>query len=135
MFDSLQTGIVVVQGYRTIDFMNDICNKILSKVTNLKDFHKNLDEHNKRGKVDPIGRKIFHLFEIQDKKSKSKRRTSSENTGTDASTLKTSFSILEISRLETKDLAEKIFTFDKKVGKDLSKTSQNIDIDSVIKGL
>jgi len=49
--------------------------------------------------------------------------------------LKTSFSILEISRLETKDLAEKIFTFDKKVGKDLSKTSQNIDIDSVIKGL
>ena len=115
--------------------MNDICNKILSKVTNLSDFHKNLDEHNKRGKVDPIDRKIFHLFEIQDKKSKSKRRTSSENTGTDASTLKTSYSILDISRLETKDLAEKIFTFDKKVGKDLSKNSQNIDIDPVIKGL
>ena len=101
--------------------MNDICNKILSKVTNLSDFHKNLDEHNIRTKVDSIDRKVFHLFE-NIKEGKSKKKTSSENTGTDVSAHKTSFSILDISRLETKDLAEKIFTFDKKVGKDLSKT-------------
>jgi predicted nucleotidyltransferase component of viral defense system len=104
--------------------MNEIGNKILSKVTNLSDFHKNLDEHNKHGKVDTIDRKIFYLFEnIKDDKKSKQKKTSSENTGTDASHHKKSYSILDIAKLETKDLCEKIFTFDKKVGKDLSKTT------------
>ena len=39
MFDSLQEGIVVLQGPKLI-YMNDISNKMLSHVTEIKDFIK-----------------------------------------------------------------------------------------------
>lgn len=76
MFDSLQEGIIVVQGGKKIHFMNDISNKILSRVSNLYDFFKNLDDDENVSKTPCIDRKIFYLFENDKSKKKKKNKDS-----------------------------------------------------------
>jgi sensor histidine kinase regulating citrate/malate metabolism len=41
MFDSLQEGIIVVERAQEISFMNEISNKIFSKITGMVDFFNN----------------------------------------------------------------------------------------------
>lgn len=77
--------------------MNEISNKILSKVVSLSNFWLNLDQRGLPGKVNPIDRKIFYLFEND--KSKKSKKSSSENDGPSSS--KIIFSIREITGLDT----------------------------------
>ena len=62
MFDSLQQGIMVLEG-NSINFMNDLSLKLVNEVTKMKNFmfNKNLD--GTFGKEDPLDMKLFHLFE------------------------------------------------------------------------
>ena len=41
MFDGLQEGIIVVDDYAKIGFMNELSNRILSELAGLKNFFKN----------------------------------------------------------------------------------------------
>lgn len=77
--------------------MNEISNKILSKVVSLSNFWLNLDQRGLPGKVNTIDRKIFYLFEND--KSKKSKKSSSENDGPSSS--KIIFSIREITGLDT----------------------------------
>ena len=73
MFDSLQEGIIVVDRAQEISFMNEISNKIFSKITGMVDFFKNQqsdEDFDSDLKVpqdkeykNPIDLKIFHIFE------------------------------------------------------------------------
>ena len=85
MFDGLQEGIIVVDPGNKIGFMNELSNKILSELADLKNFFKNKDLNGDIGKTNPLDTKLFYLFENDKagevkiktaKKSKKKRYTS-----------------------------------------------------------
>ena len=83
MFDGLQEGIIVVdEGGKKIGFMNELSNKILSELADLKNFFKNKELSGDNGKTNPLDLKLFYLFENDKdelkttKKSKKKKYTS-----------------------------------------------------------
>lgn len=44
--------------------MNELSNKVLSKLSNLKDFSKNKPKRNMVARVDPLDIKMFYIFDI-----------------------------------------------------------------------
>jgi hypothetical protein len=64
MFDGLQEGIIVIDDNK-LSFMNDLSNKLLSELADMKNFFKNKNkEHGVPTPTeDPLDRKLFFLFE------------------------------------------------------------------------
>ena len=71
MFDGLQQGIIVIQQNK-IDFMNELSNKVISKLTDQTNFLKT----SRKGKIEnPLDIKLFTIFKVDehcDGKSKKK---------------------------------------------------------------
>jgi hypothetical protein len=62
MFDGLQEGIIVIEDDH-VGFMNDLSNKLLSELADLKNFFKNKNVQGEISNIDPLDRKMFFLFE------------------------------------------------------------------------
>lgn len=62
MFNGLQEGIIVLEE-NSIDFMNDISNKILSHLTGLRNFQKSRTRDGSDLKINPMDMKLFYLFQ------------------------------------------------------------------------
>ena len=61
MFDGLQEGVIVCRDNQII-FMNELSNKILSYLFNLKDFFKRINDDHKEIDIDLMEVKMFYLF-------------------------------------------------------------------------
>jgi hypothetical protein len=62
MFDGLQEGIIVIDNNK-LSFMNDLSNKLLSELADMKNFFKNKNHEEALNHEDPMDRKLFFLFE------------------------------------------------------------------------
>lgn len=94
MFDSLQEGIVVIDGNK-IKFLNELSNKIFNHMTGLKSFAYNRCKDGTYSGVDALDRRIFFLFEnnknqdIQTDSKKQKRKGGKSKKGTASSAAST----------------------------------------------
>lgn len=122
MFDGLQEGIIVLDNDR-LNFMNDLSNKLLSELSDMRNFFKNKCHSGAVSKVDPLDIKLFYLFEhdkSETNKTSKKRKYGSQSDHSKHSTeqskqVQIEYSLREIAALSTKELTSKIFTFDKKL--------------------
>lgn len=80
MFDGLQEGIIVIQDEK-INFMNELSNKVVSKVTGVRNYFKNSLDGGTVEKIDPLDVKLFYVFENNEEKNKiaKRKRTQSES--------------------------------------------------------
>jgi sensor histidine kinase regulating citrate/malate metabolism len=67
MFDSLQEGIVVLNDGE-IEYMNDLSNKFMAILSGMYDFQNHLNEDQEKSKINPLDRKIFYVFEVENNK-------------------------------------------------------------------
>ena len=80
MFNALQEGIVVIEDQTTITFMNDLSNKVFSKLANMTNFFKRKSSSGEQMLVDPIDLKLFFLIpDVDTSKKRSKRKNSGNN--------------------------------------------------------
>jgi hypothetical protein len=144
MFNALQEGIIVIDDNRYISFMNELSNRVLSELTNVKNIFKAKTHSGNRMQFDPIDQKLFFLFTSNsqtDSKTTRRRKASSQSDskhGSESSKQEqTEFSLRDLSLMPTKDLNSKIFTFDKKLAThDMTKmVGEGKNIEKVVKGL
>ena len=141
MFDGLQEGIIVVDDMNKIGFMNELSNKVLSELANLKNFFRNKDLSGEVLATNQLDLNLFFLFENDksdgknvkiSKKKKIGSQSDHSKHSTDQSNVKTEFCIRDIIHMQTRDLNSKIFTFDRRLAtQDLTKmvtASKNIDV-------
>ena len=100
--------------------MNELSNKVLSELANLRNFLKNKDKHGSPAAIHPLDQKLIYCFQNQTKeknsKTKKKLRTSSDYSkhSTDNSgTLKIEYSLRDLQNISEKELSGKFFTFQK----------------------
>ena len=74
MFDGLQEGIIVIDDENKPGFMNELSNKILSELANLKNFFKNKNHAGEIETKNQLDLKLFYLFE-NDKQQESLKAT------------------------------------------------------------
>lgn len=106
----------------SLEFMNDLSNKILTELSGLRNFFKDRAHNGGKSEVHPLDMKLFYLF-VQDKSdltsnSKRKKKSSSQSDHSkhsSDSTVKAEYSITDLIGMTTKELSSKIFTFDKKL--------------------
>jgi sensor histidine kinase regulating citrate/malate metabolism len=81
MFNALQEGIIVVDDNKTISFMNELSNKVLSELSTVKNFFKGKTHSGKKIPFLPIDQKLFYLFQsnanVKIEKSSKKRKIGS----------------------------------------------------------
>ena len=116
MFDSLQEGIIVMQK-RKVYYMNDLSIKLLNHVSGLKDFYMNINNSDEVNYVNQMDVKIFYNFEPKNEnknlnKTKSTKKKHETGAFGKVDSRKVEYSLREISRLDTIDLKNKVFTFD-----------------------
>jgi hypothetical protein len=71
MFDGLQEGIIVIED-NNLGFMNDLSNKLLSELADLRNFLKNKNLEGEISELDPLDRKMFFIFENDKSEVKTK---------------------------------------------------------------
>ena len=137
MFDGLQEGVIVMNG-ESITFMNELSNKVMSHLFGLKNFFKRVNSKDQEVDIDRNEVKMFYLFQNNAQssnktgKKNKKYHSSSENNskGLSSSSHKdetTEFSLKDILKMSTIDLASKVFTFEKRlVTNDITKMTDNV---------
>lgn len=146
MFDGLQEGIIVVDNMNTIGFMNELSNKVLSELANLKNFFRNKEHSGEISKKSQLDLNLFFLFENDKSDGKNVKISKRKKIGsqsdhskhsTDQSNVKTEYCIRDIIHMQTRELNSKIFTFDQRLAtQDLTKmVSAGKNIDVIIKNL
>ena len=94
-----------------LEFMNDLSNKVMSFVTGMKDFKRNLNLNNEKRTSNQLDRKIFYLFKNNGKH-------------------KEPFCLNDIAMLTPLQLKSKIFTCDYKLSSgDFSKAAENKNLE------
>ena len=63
MFDGLQEGIIVIDDMNTVGFMNELANKVLSELANLKNFFRNKEHSGEFAAKSQLDLNLFFLFE------------------------------------------------------------------------
>ena len=105
MFDGLQEGIIVVDDMNKIGFMNELSNKVLSELANLKNFFRNKDLSGEVLATNQLDLNLFFLFENDksdgknvkiSKKKKIGSQSDHSKHSTDQSNVKTEFCIRDI---------------------------------------
>lgn len=105
MFDGLQEGIIVVDDMNKIGFMNELSNKVLSELANLKNFFRNKDLSGEVMATNQLDLNLFFLFENDksdgknvkvSKKKKIGSQSDHSKHSTDQSNVKTEFCIRDI---------------------------------------
>jgi len=129
MFDSIPEGVVMIQADKVM-FMNDLSNRLLSTMCDLKNFFFNRKLDGGLADDNPLDKKIFYVFENSKnpgmvstgkKADKKKKNTSSETTSKASDKIlveKNEYSLNEIANMDTPVLNSKIFTFEKKLASD-----------------
>ena len=137
MFDGLQEGVIVMNG-ESITFMNELSNKVMSHLFGLKNFFKRVNSKDQEVDIDRNEVKMFYLFQNNaqssnkiGKKNKKYHSSSEYNSkGLSSSSHKdetTEFSLKDILKMATIDLASKVFTFEKRlVTNDITKMADNV---------
>ena len=132
--------------------MNDLSLKLLNEVTGLKNFMYNRCYDGNLDVEPACDKKIFYVFENSKnasmtagskKKERSKKKgTSSAASGTHSDksvNAKKSYSLNELSQLQTKELHSKIFTFQKTLTSDdltkMNSDKKQLNLDTIIKNL
>ena len=106
--------------------MNDLSNKVLSFLTDHKNFFKRIRNDLSNSEIDRMDVKLFYLFQNNAEKPVQKNHDSSDSKAgigsASAREEKTEYSLHEILSLSTAELASKVFTFEKKLAsKDITK--------------
>jgi sensor histidine kinase regulating citrate/malate metabolism len=63
MFNGLQEGIIVVDDFKEITFMNELSNKVLTELSGMKNFSKNRDLSGQISEKSNLDLNMFFLFE------------------------------------------------------------------------
>lgn len=72
MFDGLQEGIIVVDDMKTLGFMNELANKVLSELAGLKNFFRNKEISGEFANKSQLDINLFFLFENDKSEGKTK---------------------------------------------------------------
>jgi hypothetical protein len=84
MFDGLQEGVIVFKNCE-VTFMNELSNKVLSHLADLKNYFKKINNDNSKVNTNLMDLKLFYLFQnnaqkknVPGKSNKKKNHTSSD---------------------------------------------------------
>lgn len=106
LFDCLQEGIIVCQGSHVV-FMNDLSNKVMSFLTNHKNFFKRIRNDLSNSDIDRMDVKLFYLFQNNAEKGTKKKKSHASSDASKAAGSassrdeKTEYSLREILELST----------------------------------
>lgn len=111
--------------------MNELSNRVLSYLTNHKNFFKRIRKDLSTSDIDRMDVKLFYLFQNNAQKNSNKKKKKSQTSSdyskgaagsASSKEEKMEYSLREVLNLSTAELASKVFTFERKLAsKDITK--------------
>ena len=139
--DSIQDCVLIIQEGK-IDFMNNICNKVLSNMYNIEDFFNQSFKRQIIENYKTLDKKIFKIYSVKEQNRANGEQVSSDLQSSDLNSIYTDkntgihnqseYSLREIMIMSPTELQNKMFCF-----KDAKNQDKNVNklLKSIVKGL